>query len=243
MLFTIAIAPVLIILFYIYFSDKYEREPIRLVIKGFLGGVFIIIPVIFVEQFLGLLNIFEGSKIISAFYDAFVVAGFSEELFKFLATVILFWRSKEFNEKFDGIVYAVSVSLGFACVENIMYVFAENSLNVGLLRAVTAVPAHAIFGVTMGYYLGLAKFKKDGKQSRYSSLAFVVPWMLHGLYDFFLMTGYNFMLLLFIPYVIYLYRVGFRYVRKHRSKSPFNPNNMKFLDEDSSDNNDDLNKA
>ena len=76
---------------------------------------------------------------------------------KFLAFYVFFWKERNFNEKFDGIVYAVYIALGFAGIENIVYAF-TGGVGVGLVRALTAVAAHALFGVVMGFYFGLAGF-------------------------------------------------------------------------------------
>lgn len=185
-LIILALAPVLIIAGYIYFRDKYEKEPIKLLLFALLAGGLTVIPILFVERFLaGFTNSFPG--LLSAAWNAFVVAAFSEELFKYLALFLLIWKSPEFNEKFDGIVYAVFISLGFAAVENVLYVI-QGGISTGLMRAVTAVPAHAIFGVTMGFYFGMAKFyAKQQKTLKFKALAY--PILLHGIYDFIIMTG------------------------------------------------------
>ncbi len=119
--FLSAIAPVFIIAIYIYFRDKYEKEPLVLLAKALAVGMLAVIPILFVESFLmGVMPPF--GRIGSAAYQAFVVAGGTEEVFKFMALYLLIWKSPSFNEQFDGIVYAVYVSLGFAAVENVMYV-------------------------------------------------------------------------------------------------------------------------
>ena len=103
-LLIIALAPVLIILIYVYVRDKYEKEPIGLLIKALFAGAFVVVPIIFVESFLSIYGgMFTGYT--SVAYTAFVVAAFTEELFKFIALYIVIWKNKEFNEKFDGIVY------------------------------------------------------------------------------------------------------------------------------------------
>ena len=132
----------------------------------------------------------------------------SEEGFKFLAFILLIWKSRDFNEKFDGIVYAVFISLGFAGIENLLYVV-QGGATVGLSRALTAVPAHALFGITMGYYFGLARFYPVQRKFMIS-LAILVPFMFHGFYDFCLMSKQPLMLLLIIPFIIYLWISGFR---------------------------------
>jgi RsiW-degrading membrane proteinase PrsW (M82 family) len=215
-----SLAPILIILFYIYFRDKYDKEPLGLLIKALLMGIVIVIPVIFVERFL-MGQMPEAGKVAGAAYHAFVVAGLTEELFKFLALYILVWRSPSFNEQFDGIVYAVFVSLGFAGVENVLYVI-DGGLQTAFTRAITAVPAHAIFGIAMGYYLGVARMYKE-LRGAYLGRALLVPVLLHGIYDFILMVEIGWLLLLFIPYVIWLYIMGMRKMKRLSDASVFKP--------------------
>lgn len=220
----LSFAPVLIILLYIYFRDKYEKEPIKLVLKVLLFGALSVIPILIVEK---LLLYFGGSlfsrTIINAFYNAFVVAGFTEELFKFLVIYIFIWKNSEFNEMFDGIVYATFASLGFALVENLLYVF-SNGFGVGVIRAFTAVPAHAIFGITMGFFFGLAKFGTKNQQQNFL-LAILLPMLLHGFYDFILMSQNKLLLLLFVPYFGLILWLSFRMMKQHNKNSKFNPQN------------------
>jgi RsiW-degrading membrane proteinase PrsW (M82 family) len=215
-----SLAPVFVILFYIYFRDKYEREPIALLIKALVVGIVIVIPVIFVERFL-LILMPPAGKVGEAAYHAFVIAGTTEELFKFLALYLLVWKSPSFNEKFDGIVYAVFVALGFAGVENVIYVL-EGGIQTAITRALTAVPAHAIFGITMGYYLGIARMYKE-LRANYLGRALLVPIILHGMYDFILMVEIGWLLLLFIPYVILLYIMAMKKMRILSDSSIFKP--------------------
>lgn len=219
----LAIAPVLIILFYIYFRDKYEREPLKNLLLALGAGMGIVIPVIFVEGLVVSINPFTSrlpdSIIGHAAYTSFLVAALVEESFKFLVLYLLFWNNRHFNEKFDGIVYAVYISLGLALVENIMYV-ARGGYEVALIRSVTAVPAHALFGIRMGYFMGIAKMYPELRRS-HLRLAFIYPFLLHGFYDFILMAKVNWLLLLFIPYVAFLYFVGFRKMKVISDSSIF----------------------
>jgi len=209
----IALAPVAVLLIYVYIRDKYEKEPIGLLLKTFLAGAFITLPIIGVEI---LLSSFENelSGLWKAAYTSFVVAGFTEELFKFLVLYFFIRKDAHFNEQFDGIVYAVFVSLGFAAVENILYVVG-NGMQVGLVRAITAVPAHALFGVVMGFYFGKSLLHP---QKRYLILALVMPILFHGIYDFIILSQEYILLLFFIPYLIYLWINGFKkmkYLSEH----------------------------
>ncbi|MBS2099452.1 PrsW family glutamic-type intramembrane protease [Carboxylicivirga linearis] len=226
-LILIATAPVLIILFYIYYRDKYEKEPFGLLIKSLIGGMLICIPIIFGEQWTAsMLLPYKNNQFIDAFMDAFFVASFWEESFKLTAVMLLVWRNKNFNERFDGIVYAVFVSLGFALIENIMYVVnTDNGLHTGIARAFTAVPAHAMFGVMMGYHLGLARF--IGKhQSFHLFNAFFYPFLFHGLYDFILMSQSKWLLLTFAPLMVYLYIRIKKRLLQHSNDSVFKPLNL-----------------
>ncbi|MCD4683918.1 MAG: PrsW family intramembrane metalloprotease [Bacteroidales bacterium] len=217
-LLVLSIAPVIIILVYIYIRDKYEKEPWGLLLKALLVGALTTIPILLVEIWLKKYIIY-FTGLHAAAYNAFIVAAFTEELFKFLALYYLIWRNKEFNEKFDGIVYAVFISLGFALVENIMYVF-EYGQSTGIMRALTAVPAHAIFGITMGYYFGLAKFTEKNRTSNLVS-ALLIPIILHGIYDFILMSQHQMYLLIFIPFIFYLWRSGFKKMKILSNNSRF----------------------
>ncbi len=221
----LAIAPVFIILFYIYFRDKYEKEPILLLVKALIFGMLTVIPAIIIERFLGaFLPYLEFSSRIHAFYHAFVVAAFSEEMLKFLVFYLLIWKSKEYNERFDGIVYAVFVSLGFAMIENIKYVMAYGE-NVAYMRAVLSVPGHALFGVSMGYYFSLSKFSLDRRRKQiFLIYAILFPIILHGSYDFILMANEPLGLLAFIPFMIYLWKTGFNRMHVLSEESRFKTN-------------------
>lgn len=223
-LLLIAVAPVFIILVYIYYRDKYEKEPLNLLFEGLVAGGVIVFPIVYFEQLINPI----GSNlppIYSAAWTAFMVAALIEELFKYFAVYILIWKNPNFNERFDGIVYGVFVSLGFALVENISYVFGNpEGLRVALLRAVTAVPAHAMFGVMMGYWFGLAKFVPS-KRRQYMFSAFSFPFLFHGIYDFILMSGKNYLLIFFIPLIVYMFFRARKRIRRLEAKSFFNPNN------------------
>ncbi len=214
----ISFAPVIIILFYIYRRDKYEKEPIGLLLISLASGAIITLPILFIEIFLMELAYFQHI-LSNALYEGFIVASMTEELFKYLAFIIFIWRNKNFNELFDGIIYASYISLGFAAVENVIYVFSHGH-EVGILRAFTAVPAHALFGIAMGYYFGLAKFD-DSKRIKYFLLAFLIPFLLHGFYDFCLMSGHRFLLLVFVIFVVFMWISGFKKMKRHSMNSVF----------------------
>lgn len=205
-LFITAITPGVAFGLIFYLFDRHDREPIRVLLKVFVLGIISVIPTIIVENLLMSFNIFGG--VLGAFYTAFIVAGFTEEFMKRRVVLKSVFYNPVFNEKLDGIVYCVMSALGFATIENIMYVVFRFSdvESIGLYRAILSVPAHMLFAVTMGYYLSLAKFSSTLEQQRYyykKSLS--VPVILHGIFDFILMSGIQLLMLLFIPFVAYLW--------------------------------------
>jgi protease PrsW len=229
----ISLAPVAIIGGYIWFRDRYEREPLRMLVFSLLAGAVIIIPVVFTEGFISQPAEFMDD-IPAALWKGFAVAGFTEEAFKYLALYLLFWKSREFNDKYDGIVYATFISLGFAAIENILYVYSEGYAT-GMVRAFTAVPAHAVFGITMGFYFGIAKFYPK-KRKYMLFMAFCLPFLLHGIYDFILMTGIDWLWVVFLVFLLFLYISGLRRLRNLSDqsffKTDYNLLNQKFSNND-----------
>lgn len=214
----VSLAPVLIIAFYIYNRDRYEKEPLNLLLKALFAGVLIVLPAVLIEKYLT--NIYFGNEGLAyAGYTAFVVAGFTEEFLKYSAFIFFFWTEKNFNERFDGIVYAVYIALGFAAIENILYVF-TGGVGVGIVRALTAVPAHALFGIAMGYYFGLARFALRHR-APLMFLAFLMPYLFHALYDFLLMSNSQLLLTLFIPLFVYFWINGFKKISLLSEDSDF----------------------
>jgi len=217
-LLLISLAPVVIIAFYINYRDRYEKEPISVLLKALFTGVLIVLPVVIIELVLTLFSRnMEG--LTEAAYTAFIVAGLTEEGIKYLALYLVFWKNRNFNEKYDGIVYAVFIALGFAAVENILYVI-SGGYGVGILRALTAVPAHALFGIMMGYYFGIARFNAEHKSVNLV-FAFVLPFISHGLYDFLLLANVQLLLTAFIPVFIYFWINGFKKISKLSDASVF----------------------
>ena len=175
---TLAVAPTVFLLLFVYLRDKYEHEPLGLVGVTFLLGTIGVLPAALLELLLG--GFLPAPVIVKAFLYVAVV----EELTKFGAVKIKAYRSLHFNEVMDGVVYAVAASLGFATVENIIYVL-RSGLTVAIFRAILSVPDHAVWGGIMGFYLGLAKRAEkasgSGQSQIIKGLAIVI--LLHGLYD------------------------------------------------------------
>lgn len=185
----LAVAPVLIIIIYIYYKDKYEKEPRGLLLINFILGAIVSI-VITTALYLGIDLIFprpDETSVFEQFLKAFFIVALVEEFSKYVIVRYYAQTRADFNEPFDGIVYAVMVSMGFAATENIFYVL-EGGAGVALLRAFTAVPAHATFAILMGYFMGKAKFGKRRITMNLIGLALAV--LFHGAYDFFLFIDF-----------------------------------------------------
>ncbi|WP_338733591.1 PrsW family intramembrane metalloprotease [Mangrovimonas cancribranchiae] len=184
-----ALAPVFTIILYIYAKDKYEKEPKLLLLYSFLFGAFvsIIITTVMYVIFDFILPL-DSSKVFQQFIKAFFIVGFTEEFSKYV--IVRFYNQPKpaFNEPYDGIMYAVMVSMGFAATENIMYVL-DGGYKTALLRAFTAVPAHATFGILMGYFMGKAKFAGKNR-GLLNLIGLLLAIIFHGAYDFFLFIDF-----------------------------------------------------
>ena len=210
-LIIIAIIPAIIIIAGIYLSDRHDREPFKVLFFTYVLGALMVIPSIIVEEILIKFNIFPS--VFGAFFNAFIVAGFTEEYFKRWAILKYSYKTKFFNEKLDGIVYGVFAAMGFATIENIIYVAYRYTNNpfIGLYRGIFSVPAHAVFGITMGYYLSLARFDLDLKRKKMNMRkSLYMPLIMHGIFDFILMAGIPQLTLIFVPYVIFIWWINQR---------------------------------
>jgi RsiW-degrading membrane proteinase PrsW (M82 family) len=222
-----ALAPAFAIALYIYWKDTHEKEPVGVLVMCFIFGVLICFPAGFWNS--GVFEIFgfdldqEDNGMLISFFMAFFVVGLGEETLKYLVVVLYAFRKPCFNEPFDGIVYAVMVSLGFAAFENIFYVM-EGGLSVAVLRMFTAVPMHAAFAVIMGYYIGLSKYYKGTARTEKSLKGLFYAVLLHGLYDFVLFQDdFPLLGLLIFPLIIWAFFLCKRAMNKHLKVSPFNP--------------------
>lgn len=213
-----AIAPVLYLLFYIYMKDKKAPEPTEQLFKAFRYGVLSAISVMVVMSPFGPSG--QPVGLAQCMKVSFFEAGIPEEFFKWLFLYILIWRSPQFDEYIDGIVYAVFISMGFACLENIMYVL-PGTMGTAVSRALLSVPAHFLFAVIMGYYFSMGKFHPENR-TRYMVLSLVLPVVAHGLFDTFAFWMetlgesriYTAVFVVFIACDIWLWRRCTRLIRK-----------------------------
>jgi protease PrsW len=223
--------PGVIWLWIFYRTDWYEPEPKRLVLATFGLGVLAIVPAFAAERLAGMVYPFlehmeqaaaAGTTTAwPAFIGCFLVVGPCEEISKFLAVRLFIFRHREFNEPLDGIIYAAAAALGFASLENVLYVIDWHTGHVhwGTLgvRSLLALPGHVIFATTWGYALGRQKF--DPSYRVWPMVAAAA--LLHGLYDFLLMYGPTRPLILL--YMSLMVPVIVRQIRLLRADSPFAP--------------------
>ena len=181
-----ALLPIAILGFYIYRKDKNSPEPVGQLLKTFFIGVLAVPLSLCISTPLETLGLYTmmPQTIIGAISTSFFGAAIPEEIAKFFLLWLVLRKNRFFDENLDGIVYAVCVSLGFAALENIMYLYEnpEDFLSVGIVRALFAVPGHFCFGILMGYYYSLAKFYPKTTLKN-KILILVAPIMVHGIYD------------------------------------------------------------
>ncbi|WP_342432150.1 glutamic-type intramembrane protease PrsW [Neobacillus sp. FSL H8-0543] len=199
------IAPGLALLSYFYLKDEYESEPISVVLKTFLFGALLVFPIMFIQYVLQKENI-----ITSGLIEAFLSASLLEEFFKWFILFYLIYQHADFDEPFDGIVYGVAVSLGFASIENIFYLLA-NGIEHAIGRALLPVSSHALFGVIMGFYIGKARFT-EGNKVKWIIFSLLLPFVLHGSYDYILISQENWLYII-LPFMIFLWWFGLRKVK------------------------------
>lgn len=219
-LFCLALAPGVAIMLYIYLRDKHEREPFWLLALSFFYGGLSTLVTLLITIPVDMLILTKEDSVIQQFYNAFFKVALIEEFSKFIFVRFILYYNKNFNEPFDGIVYAVMVGMGFATVENIVYVM-QYGFTTGVLRMFTAVPAHAIFAMLMGYFVGKAKFTHRNT-IMLSVMGLIFASAFHGSYDYF-------WFLTFVPGIwigaIASLVIGFvlarKVIRLHQQSSPF----------------------
>ena len=181
---------ILIILFFVY-SDKF-KEPTGEIIKVFIFGILITIPA-YIFNTLLMDFWYNNTKASQGLISSFLTAAPVEEGLKLTILYFFVYKMKDFNEPIDGIVYGVTASLGFATLENIYYVylladnFQTSSMALAVVRSFSAVPAHAVFGIFMGYFFMKYSFIKKGENLFF---AFMIPFVLHGCYNLFVASNF-----------------------------------------------------
>lgn len=198
----LAIIPSIIIGILIYKADKVEKEPKKEILKAFFLGCLSIILTLIVSLILKINEIeLNNNSITQILIYSFIDIALIEEFSKWLISILFLRKNKNYNYIFDSIVYTVFIALGFATIENILYAV-DNDIVVILIRAITTVPAHVFFAVSLGYYI--SKYKEKPKFTTLL-LSLIVPTLLHGFYDFCLLSENTILYLIYLLFVICLY--------------------------------------
>lgn len=195
-----ALAPGLFWLWFFYKQDAYEPEPLSLLATMFFLGMVAAIIAVVCEEFAGL---FLTGILLTALAGPVI-----EECVKFVMVCKFAYANREFDEPMDGIVYATATALGFATLENIVYLLGQPSVSslvvTGIFRAILSVPGHALFGVFWGYGLGIAKFRPAGKRSKVILAGLILGIAVHVVFNYLLAQsylGFSLLLLVIIPLV------------------------------------------
>ncbi|WP_379162281.1 glutamic-type intramembrane protease PrsW [Paenibacillus sp. sgz5001063] len=211
-----AVAPGLALLTFFYLKDKYDQEPLLIVLKVFLLGLLIVFPIMIIQR--GLVLGLDGGP----YVDSFLISSGVEEGLKWFVLYHMIYNHTEFDEPYDGILYAVAISLGFATLENVMYAwYSHASIGSMFMRALLPVSGHAMFGVIMGYHMGRAKFSGGVKTKGILIMSLLLPWLWHGIYDFILTTMTNTWIWFIVPLMAVLWYGGMGKVARANNRSPF----------------------
>ena len=219
---SLALIPVIILIIFLIAVDRHDREPVRLLTKVFLFGMLASIPVLVIQSLLVEFNVFTG--LFGIIFQSFIVAGLTEEYLKRKVVLKFAFRHPAFNEKMDGIIYCAFAALGFAAIENILYLFKffPSDPSVALYRGIFSVPGHMLFAMTMGYYLALSKYADNpGSARKYYTKSLIYPVILHGTFNFILYTGVS-LLFVFIPFIIFLWVYNIKKLNRFYKESKLN---------------------
>lgn len=212
---TAAIAPGIALLSYFYLKDRYDSEPIGMVIRVFMFGALLVFPIMMLQRAL-VLGFGENPFVFSFLFSSGI-----EELLKWFVVYYVIYKHVEFDEPYDGIVYAVAVSLGFATVENVIYSLLNfTSFSNLLMRALLPVSGHALFGVMMGYHLGRAKFQPSSEK-KHLLFSVGLPVFFHGVFDYIILISKSNWMWLMLPLMIFLWILGLWKVKHANARSPF----------------------
>ena len=199
------LAPGVALLSFFYLRDRYEPEPIGMVIRSFILGGLLVFPVMVIQY------AFQDESVFQDWFSkSFIASGLLEEFVKWFIVIYTVYHHAEFDERYDGIVYATAVSLGFASIENIFYLFSYG-IDYALWRAALPVSSHGLFGVIMGYYIGQAKFSMNSK--KWLAIALFSVALLHGIYDLLLQLSQKWLLII-VPFMIFLWWDALRKMKR-----------------------------
>lgn len=223
-LLILAVAPAAALFLFFYLRDRYKREPLGQLAVTFVLGATVLVPAFAMLRAVQALTGWSPatSNLLHAMLGAIFIVGLIEESWKFLVVRWYAYAQPEFDEPYDGIIYSISAALGFATLENIIYVL-YGGFGIGLMRAFLAVPAHAFDGVLMGYFLGEAKFARSPHHALgLNILALASAVLAHGIYDFivFTMNRRPLMFVNLLVYALLAWVIFFEATRRQAEKSP-----------------------
>ena len=190
------VAPAFALLSFFYLKDRYS-EPLLLILRTFIMGCLLVLPIMFIQYVM-------SDEINNLFLESFFIIALIEEFFKWFVFLYIVYHHTDFDSHYDGIIYAVAISLGFATVENILFLFV-NGIEYAITRAVFPVSSHALFGVLMGYHFGKAKIQH---KKLHLILALIVPVFFHGIYNYIIKMVSTDWLVFMIPFMIILWCIG-----------------------------------
>lgn len=196
------VAPAFALMSFFYLKDRFT-EPLHLIIRNFIYGAILVFPIMFMQYALQSEGIVNGD-----FIQSFFIIAFMEEFFKWFIFIYTIYHHTAFDAHYDGIVYAVAISLGFATVENSLYLL-SNGIEYAFSRALFPVSSHALFGVISGFYFGKAKMQSAHRRKNLT-FALIIPFLLHGIYNYILIKVTSDWLILLIPFMIFLWIIALR---------------------------------
>lgn len=213
--------PCAVLLWYINSKDTIEKEPPGLLVKLLLFGCLSTIPAMVIEMVGTNILVNLGMSETSMLYmllENFIVIAVAEEGCKKLLLRLGSWKNPAFNYVFDGVVYGVCVALGFAGLENVLYI-AGFGMEVAVVRGLAAVPLHAICGVFMGHFYGLEKLYtvhgQNGLAKNAKTLSLLIPVLIHGFYDFAATVGSDAFVYVWLIFVVVMDVIAIRAIKNY----------------------------
>lgn len=203
---TAAVAPALAIMSFFYLRNEMFTEPRRSLVRAFILGAIITFPILFIQYVLEAEGVIQNQFVANVLFSSAI-----EEFFKWMILFATILKHVEFDDPYDGILYGLVVSLGFATVENIIFLLAYG-IEEAFVRALLPVSSHALFGVVMGYYFGKGKFSNNNREKEYLFLAYIASFTLHFSYNTILMIKDNFLYVM-VPFMFFLWWFALRKVK------------------------------
>lgn len=216
MLFHLASAPVIMLLFFVYAKDKYEKEPDIMLFTAVFYGLFMTACVVAADNFIG-----EKIKTDSALFSVFVLSAGTEETIKLLFLYFLMYKNPNLNEPFDGIFYCAYICLGFAWIENIIYIMSPElgGIETAFARSVFSVPGHFLFSVFMGYYFACFYYEKRGV--KFLAYSFFSAYTVHAIYNLIILYSGRYYIFIISVYMLFLWKTALGKMKTASENSPF----------------------